>query len=61
MFDIYDFHGDGFIHKDDIVMILHNLKPTNTKMMGEENIVTSVKTKTSSDNLFVSPNKEMMT
>ena len=44
IFDIYDFHGDGFIHKDDIVMILHNLKPTNTKVQSNDNIVSGVKT-----------------
>jgi Ca2+-binding EF-hand superfamily protein len=30
IFDIYDLHGDGFVHKEDLVTILHNLKPTKT-------------------------------
>ena len=46
MFGIYDLADDGYVHKEEIVTILHNLKPTHTVgVSSEEEVLASVKSK----------------
>lgn len=45
LFEIYDFHEDGFVHKDDLVTIIHNLKPTKMLEKDDERMLASAQTK----------------
>ncbi len=44
LFDLFDLHNDGTVSEEEVITILHNLKPTKTiERNNEDALLTSVK------------------